>query len=216
MYKIKFITSFLFWWSLLLASCCTLYLFVSFRDIWVRSALMRMFAPSVVLSWTRVKHRYWWLLFSIHLFFAYLQSGLLQVCAKSVEDWWRCPSRFYLWDDCDSPTRSIVCFLLVCCCLVCMEDWLLYLLCFCVALSERVCARRAPRVVACFFLRCSAFSQLLLPLLVLRLFGYFILWNITCFFLLVLFIRRVRSRRQCYFQHRHLVWLPRLPPPTML
>lgn len=111
---------------------------------------MRMFAPSVVLSWTRVKHRYWWLLFSVHLFFAYLQSGLLQVCAKSVEDWWRCPSRFYLWD-CDSPTRSIVCFLLVCCCLVCMEDWLLYLLCFCIALSERVCARRAPRVVACFF-----------------------------------------------------------------
>lgn len=56
---------------------------------------MRMFAPSVVLSWTRVKQRYWWLLFSVHLF-AYLQSGLLQVCAKIVEDWWRCPSRFYL------------------------------------------------------------------------------------------------------------------------
>lgn len=41
-------------------------------------------------------------------------------------------------------------------------------------------------------------------------------YEILHVFLLVLFIRRVRSRRQCYFQHRHLVWLPRLPPPTML
>lgn len=41
---------------------------------------MRMFAPSVVLSWTRVKHRYWWLLFSIHLFLLICKAA----CCKFV------------------------------------------------------------------------------------------------------------------------------------
>lgn len=170
---------------------------------------MRMFAPSVVLSWTRVKHRYWWLLFSIHLFLLICKAA----CCKFVLKVSKIGGGALPGFTCGTVTPQLVQLCVFCSYVV---AWYVWKIDFCIALSERVCARRAPRVVACFFCGAVLFLSCFFHFLSYGFLGTLYYEILHVFFLLVLFIRRVRSRRQCYFQHRHLVWLPRLPPPTML
>lgn len=183
MYKIKFITSFLFWWSLLLASCCTL-LFVCFFS-WYLSEIRpdAHVCPICCLIMDESKTE---VLLATLLYPPFFLLICKAACCKFVLKVSKIGGGALPGFTCGTTVTPQLVQLCVFCSYV--VAWYVWKIDFCIyfvfglrSLSVYVRAEH-QELLLCFFLRCSAFSQLLLPLLVLRLFGYFILWNITCFF----------------------------------